>query len=112
MNKYRSKVAKALVWLANWLVKYGDTPSVWPLYRPVDSAAPGEKWACGAYSLEGLRSLVEQDGPDGFGARATVKWLIGDEGWRSVADMDLTELRRTLAMSGIDMDDQETQSHE
>ena len=64
----------------------------------------GHKYACGAYSYEGLKSLVEQDGPEGFGATCTVAWLIGEDGWKDVADMDPIEARRELAMSGIDLD--------
>jgi len=102
----KRKTAETLVRIANRLVK-GRELSHHPYYRPIDTYMPGigHKYSCGAYSYEHLKSLVEQDGPDGFGARATVKWLIGKEGWKDTADMSPTELRRTLAMSGIDVDD-------
>lgn len=103
------RISQGLVWIANQLIEYGTptSPSYYPLYRPVDTVAPNEKWACGAYSLEGLRSFVEQDGPNGFGATATVKWLISDEGWKSFNDMTMNEVRRELAMIGIDMEDED-----
>lgn len=107
--KFRSKIAVFLVNIANLLVysKHPTGPSHYPYYRPVDTYMPGigHKYSCGAYSYEGLKGLVEQDGPEGFGASATVKWLIGIEGWKDVADMDPTQLRRELAMTGIDMED-------
>ena len=101
------KTAEILVLLANKLTNKPDSPRHVPLFRPVDQLMPGigHKYACGAYSYEGLKSLVEQDGPDGFGASCTVAWLIGEEGWQDVADMNPTDLRRTLAMSGLDMED-------
>lgn len=106
----RYRLSKALVWVANRLVHNLDLPHKAPYYRPVDTYMPGigHKYSCGAYSYEGLKSLVEQDGPKGFGARATVKWLIGEDGWRDVADIDPKQLRRELAMSGIDMEDVES----
>lgn len=102
----RWKLARFLVRLANVLASSTDTPTAKPHFRPVDTHMPGvgHEFACGAYSYEGLKSLVEQDGPDGFGAKATVKWLIGKEGWKKVEDMEPRELRRSLAMSGIDID--------
>lgn len=108
MSKFKHKLAEKLVWLANRLIRNtNQPPAFWPLYRPVDSPMPGigHKYACAAYSYEGLKSLVEQDGPNGFGASVTVKWLISEEDWKDVADMDPTELRRTLAMSGLDMEE-------
>lgn len=81
MSKLRYKVAGKLVWVANNLVRsnVATTPGSYPLYRPVDQTAPGEKWACGAYSLEGLRSLVSQGDGD-----MTVEFLISDEGWQTI----------------------------
>jgi len=106
MSNYRRKIASGLVRLANMLVSKPDSPHRQPYYRPVDTpmSGLGHEMACGAYSYEHLKSLVEQDGPDGFGATATIKWLIGSEGWVKVKDMEPRELRRTLAMSGIDLD--------
>lgn len=107
MGKLRFKISRGLVWFANRLVK-GQLLSQWPYYRPVDSSDPeltGSKYACSAYSYEGLKSLTEQDGPNGFGTTATIKWLISDEGWKDFADMSIKEIRRELAKSGIDLDD-------
>jgi hypothetical protein len=103
----RIKLADMLVALANKIVKNQNLPIHHPYYRAVDRYIPGigHEFSCGAYSYEGLKSLVEQDGPDGFGATATVKWLIGEEGWVKTEDMDPTELRRTLAVNGIDIDE-------
>lgn len=105
--KIRYKVAKGLVWAANRLMKDKNLPGYWPYYRPIDTYMEGigHEFSCGAYSYEGLKSLVEQDGPEGFGARATIKWLIGIEGWKKIEDMSPREVRRTFAMSGIDMED-------
>lgn len=107
MQRLKFNLFVLLVKLANLLVKAPDSPHRYPYYRPIDTYIPGigHKYSCGAYSYEGLKSLVEQDGPEGFGATATVKWLISEEGWKDVADMSPRELRRTLAMSGIDLDD-------
>lgn len=104
--KARHRIAAALVWLANRLVSVPDLPYQAQYYRPIDTHMPGigHEFACGAYSYEGLKSLVEQDGPDGFGTHATIKWLIGVEGWQKVKDMEPRELRRLLAMSGVDID--------
>lgn len=106
MSKLQNKLARCLVAIANHLIKKNQL-SHYPVYRPVDTYIPGigHKYSCGAYSYEHLKSLVEQDGPDGFGATATIAWLISEDGWREVSDMDETELRRTLAMSGIDTED-------
>lgn len=108
MERLRHKTAKRLVAVANWLVNTGFTPTHHPYYRSIDSpdeALTGSKNACAAYSYEGLKSLVEQDGPDGFGATATVKWLISDEGWEEIGPDNINEVRRMFAMNGIDMDD-------
>src|SRR5262249_37155519 len=83
LRRARLRTADVLVALANRLIRKWtcQAPAVWPLYRPVDIAMPeitGSKWQSGAYSYEHLRSLVEQDGPDGFGATATVRWLLSD----------------------------------
>lgn len=96
------RTANALVWAANMLVRNRDLPQQWPYYRPVDTHMPGigHQWSCGAYSYEGLKSLVEQDGPDGFGATATVAWLIGTEGWKSLADMSWADIKADFAADG------------
>jgi len=100
--RQRYKLAEHLVCVANWLVRNNDTPQKRPYYRPVDThiAGIGHEWACGAYSYEGLKSLVEQDGPDGFGATATVKWLIGTEGWHSLEGMPLADIKAMFAVDG------------
>jgi hypothetical protein len=97
----RWKLAERLVWAANRLVRNLDTAAR-PHYRPVDTHMPGigHEFSCGAYSYEGLKSLVEQDGPDGFGATATVKWLIGKEGWVSFEGMPLADIKATFAEDG------------
>jgi hypothetical protein len=111
MEKLKYKLSLKLVWLANLLVNdKGSTPATWPRFRAVDSpdeALTGSKYACAAYSYEGLKSLTEQDGPNGFGATATIKWLISDEGWKDTSDMSMNEIRRDLAMSGIDLEEAE-----
>jgi hypothetical protein len=101
----RYRLAEILVGAANWIVRNNDTPQKRPYYRPVDTHMQdiGHEWACGAYSYEGLKSLVEQDGPEGFGATATVKWLIGTEGWKSLADMSLADIKADFAASGFDL---------
>jgi hypothetical protein len=95
-------LAERLVWVANWIVRNNDTPQPRPYYRPVDTHMPGigHEWSCGAYSYEGLKSLVEQDGPDGFGATATVKWFIGKEGWQSLEGMPLADIKAMFAQDG------------
>lgn len=101
----RLRAAAALVGLANWLVRQNDTPTKHPYYRPIDTHMPGigHEWVCGAYSYEGLLSLVEQDGPDGFGASCTVKWLIGTEGWKLLEDMSFADIKADFAASGFDL---------
>lgn len=105
--RIRLKLAYKMLGLANLIYPHSGQPGYKPLFRPIDTCMEGigHKFSCGAYSYEGLKSLVEQDGPDGFGAKATVKWLIGTEGWKNVSDMSQKELRRNLAMSGIDMEE-------
>lgn len=107
MSKILYKLANVLVTVANKIVENGDSLHRHPYYRPVDTYMPGigHEFACGAYSYEHLKSLVEQDGPNGFGATATIKWLIGEDGWVKTEDMDPTELRRTLAINGIDVEE-------
>ncbi|GAA2418371.1 hypothetical protein [Mycolicibacterium llatzerense] len=100
----RRRIARTLVWLANQLVRGDDSPAVWPLYRPVDTHIAGigdHEFACGAYSYEHLKSLVEQDGPDGFGSTATIRWLISPEGWEPLEDMPLADLKALFATSGM-----------
>lgn len=102
LPRYRHKLADRLVWVANELVRGSGTPQYWPVYRSVDAYMPGigHEFSCGAYSYEGLKSLVEQDGPDGFGATATVKWLIGKEGWMSFEGMSLADIKAAFAADG------------
>jgi hypothetical protein len=102
----RFKAADTLVALANWIIrKWTDqTPAVWPRYRPVDTHIPGigdHEFACAAYSYENLKSGVEQDGPDGYGATQTVKSLISAEGWESLEGMSMADLKATFAADGI-----------
>lgn len=107
----RHRFSAGLVRLACWIEKPRSNspyePQVWPYYRPVDTYMPGigHKYSCGAYSYEGLKRLVEQDGPDGFGATATVKWLVSEDGWQDLAGMTMGEIRREFAVGGIDMDE-------
>ena len=107
MDKLKYSIADKLVYLANRIVSSPSSLHRSPYYRPVDTCMPGigHEFSCGAYSYEHLKSLVEQDGPEGFGATCTVAWLIGKGGWQNVADMDPKELRRSLAMSGIDIEE-------
>lgn len=114
LYKYRSSLAHKLVWVANRLVKPKTetlTYNFWPKFRPIDQDIKREgsyaahKYACGAYSYEHLKSYSEQDGPDGACAKTTVKDFISEKGWKDVADIDPKELRRSFAMSGIDMED-------
>jgi hypothetical protein len=97
--------AERLVWWANRLVRNCISLQCDPYYRPVDTHMQGigHQWSCGAYSYEFLKSLVEQDGPDGFGATATIKWLIGTEGWKSFGDMSLADIKADFAASGFDL---------
>lgn len=108
LMRRRLAAASALVAFANRLArKWTDqTPTVWPLYRAVDTHIPGigdHKHACAAYSYEGLKALVEQDGPDGFGATATVRWLISDEGWQSFDGMSLADIKATFAANDMEV---------
>lgn len=100
--RVKHRMAKLLVRAANTLVNNMDTPSPKPYYRPVDTHMPGigHQHSCGAYSYEFLESLVEQDGPDGFGATATIKWLLSDEGWVSLENMPLADIKATFAADG------------
>jgi hypothetical protein len=102
--KLKYRLANYLVWVANNLVRssVATSPGRYPLYRPVDQTLPGKN-QCGAYSLEGLESLVKQDGPNGFGATATVKWLIGDEGWVNLADLKHEDGTPYTAQESADM---------
>ena len=112
MSKYRSKLAYFLVEIANQLVRplpreYGYNH--WPKFRPIDQemkhrgSYKGHKYSCGAYSHEHLQSLVEQDGPNGFGATATVKWLIGVEGWQDISDLNHEDGTPYTAQESADM---------
>lgn len=107
MSKIQYRLAEFLVTMANRLIANDNSPRRKPYYRPVDTYIPGigHEFSCSAYSYEHLKSLVEQDGPNGFGATATIKWLISEEGWVKAEDMDPIELRRALAMNGIDIED-------
>lgn len=114
MNKLRYRMAEKLVQLANYIYPKSAGLSHFPNYRQIDGpneTITGSKWPCAAYSYEMLKSLVEQDGPDGFGATATIAWLIGDEGWKDITADNIDEVRRSLAISGIDLDDV-SQGHE
>lgn len=107
LGKQRYWIADALVGLANRLVKGSGTPASWPRYRIVDSPnerITGSKWACAAYSYENLKSLVKQYEDDGL-PPVTVAWLISDEGWVEITPENMQEVRRALAISGIDLDD-------
>lgn len=83
----KSKLAFIFLWLANFVdnpfsKQLPNTPHHTPYFRPIDTVMPGigdGKWDSGAYSYEGLKSLVEQDGPEGFGATMTVNWLLFDK---------------------------------
>lgn len=103
--KYKYWLAERLIWAANRLVRNCLSLQYDPHYRPVDTDMPGldHEWSCGAYSYEFLKSLVEQDGPDGFGATATVKWLIGADGWKALADMSWADIKADFAASGFDL---------
>lgn len=105
MKRIRYKIAKILVNLAN-KINGRDDLSRYPYFRPIDTHIDGigGKHSSAAYSYEFLKSLIEQDGPDGFGATATIQWLIGEEGWLDVEEMQPKELRRMFAMSGLDIE--------
>lgn len=94
----RYKLSRALLWLAN-IIHGSDVPTSWPPYRAVDSKTLmdlGTEHSCDAYSYEHLKSLVEQDGPDGFGATATIAWLISEEGWKRVGLEDIDLINESL----------------
>lgn len=103
MIKLRYRIASYFLWLANFVYPK-ENPGYFPHFRAVDSGIEGigHKFAAACYSYEHLKSLVEQDGPEGFGATATIKWLIGEEGWVSTEDIEPKELQRLLAVNGIE----------
>ena len=112
MSKYRTKLAYFLVEVANQLVRplpKEYSYNYWPKFRPIDQdikrrgSYKGHEFACGAYSYEHLVSLTEQDGPKGFGATATVAWLIGDEGWEDIADLKNEDGTSMSAQEAADM---------
>lgn len=104
MNRWRYKIAERLVGLANALVWSHNSPGYNPKFRPIDTSMPGigTKHSCSAYSYEGLKSLVEQDGPDGFGATATVAWLLSEDGWEDItpenAERITAEINRSFTL--------------
>lgn len=83
-NRTRSipyKIEKSLVWLANRMAKR-EVPTYWPKYRAIDQQIKGigTKHSCGAYSYEGIVSLLKQYEGDGL-PEPLLSSLISEEGW-------------------------------
>jgi len=97
-RRFMYRVSRGFLWLANWA--YGnDGPTISPHYRGVDSKTLmnlGTEHSCDAYSYEHIKSLIEQDGPDGFGATAPLSWLISEEGWQRVGLEDIDMINESL----------------
>lgn len=94
------KTQLGLIWLANHLER--DRLTNWPPYRRVDGKHLmnlGTKHSCDAYSYEHLKSLVEQDGPDGYGATMTVKQLLSEDGWVELTSDNAEEMHQLIEKS-------------
>lgn len=103
-EKIRWSIPRAFLYLANKTYPRGRLIH-YPAYRAVDQHLDGVggEHSCGAYSYEYLESLVEQDGPDGFGATATIAWLIGEDGWININEDNAEEV---VAMINKDFEEQ------
>ena len=112
-GKWRSKLAYYLVEVANQLVRPPKRElkyNYWPKFRPIDeeikkrgSYHPDHKYTVGAYSWEHLKSGVEQDGPNGYGAKETVKQLLSADGWVSLSDLKHDDGTPYTAQESADM---------
>lgn len=81
------KIEVSLVWAANQIAKARGIPTYNPKYRPVDQQIKGlgTEHSCGAYSYEGIVSLLEQYKGDGL-PEPLLSSLISEEGWINLED--------------------------
>lgn len=76
------KIERGLVWLANWIADRRNVPTYSPKYRAIDQQLRGigTEHSCGAYSYEGIVSLLKQYESDGL-PEPLLSSLISEEGW-------------------------------
>lgn len=88
----RYKIPYMFLWLANKTA--GDNvPTYYPRFRAIDQHLPGigGKYSCGAYSYEGIASLIKQYADDGL-PEPLLKDLISDEGWTEITEDNADEM--------------------
>jgi hypothetical protein len=76
------KFERLFLWLANHMYSKRSTPTYYPKYRAIDQQLKGVggKHSCGAYSYEGIVSLLEQYKGDGL-PEPLLSSLISEDGW-------------------------------
>ena len=78
------KIERGFLWMANRMAKPRNSwkGAYFPVYRHIDQQIKGigTEHSCGAYSYEGIMSLLKQYEDDGL-PEPTLRSLVSEDGW-------------------------------